>query len=152
MSINKVTILGRLGKDPELRYSPSGNAVCNFSVATSDVWTDKTTGKKQEKTEWHRIVAWGKLAEICNEYLSKGRQVYLEGKLQTRSWDDKDGTKRSITEIILSVVEFLGYNEERKPSTTNTNATPVKADYTDTTQGRFSMPSSDEYQMDDIPF
>jgi len=86
--INKVIIVGHLGKDPEVRYTPSGSAVANFSVATSETWKDKTTGEKKERTEWHRIVAWDKLGEICGEYLSKGRQVYVEGRLQTRSYDD----------------------------------------------------------------
>ncbi len=107
MSMNKVIILGRLGKDPELRYTPSGAAVCNFSVATSEAWTDKN-GQKQEKTEWHRIVVWGKMGELCNQYLFKGRQVFLEGKLQTRSWDDQNGQKRYSTEINATNVQFLG--------------------------------------------
>ena len=83
--VNKVIIVGNLGRDPEVRYTPDGTAVANFSVATSDQWTDKQTGEKKERTEWHRIVAWRRLGEICGEYLSKGRQVYVEGKLQTRS-------------------------------------------------------------------
>ena len=105
--INKVILVGRLGSDPEVRYTPDGTAVANFSVATSDEWTDKATGEKKERTEWHRIVAWRKLGEICGEYLSKGRQVYVEGKLQTRSWE-KDGVTRYSTEIIASDVQFLG--------------------------------------------
>jgi single-strand DNA-binding protein len=108
MSVNKAVILGRLGQNPELKYTPSGSAVCTFSVATSESWTDKA-GTKQEKTEWHRAVVWGKLAEVCNLYLSKGKQVFLEGKLATRSWDDpKDGTKRYTTEVIVSNVQFIG--------------------------------------------
>jgi single-strand DNA-binding protein len=105
--INKVILVGRLGSDPEVRYTPDGTAVANFSIATSDEWTDKATGEKKERTEWHRIVAWRKLGEICGEYLSKGRQVYVEGKLQTRSWE-KDGVTRYSTEIIASDVQFLG--------------------------------------------
>ena len=85
MSVNKVIILGRLGQDPELKYTPSGAGVCNFSLATTESWNDKNSGQKQERTEWHRVVVWGKLAELCNQYLSKGRQAYVEGKLQTRS-------------------------------------------------------------------
>ena len=85
--VNKVIIIGHLGRDPEMKYTPSGVPVANFSIATSETWKDKNTGEKQEKTEWHRIVAWNRLAEICGEYLKKGSQVYLEGKLQTRSWD-----------------------------------------------------------------
>jgi len=109
--INKVIIVGRLGNDPEVRYTPSGAAVANFSVATSEEWKDKNTGEKKERTEWHRIVAWNKLGEICGEYLSKGRQVYVEGRLQTRSYDDKDGVKRYTTEIVASDVQFLGGRE-----------------------------------------
>lgn len=107
MSVNKVIIIGRLGQEPELKYTPSGAAVCNFSVATSENWTDKN-GQRQERTEWHRIVVWGKLAELCNQYLGKGRQAFIEGKLQTRSWDDKDGNKRYTTEVLATTVQFLG--------------------------------------------
>lgn len=106
--VNKVIILGRLGQDPELKYTPSGAAVCNFSVATSETWTDKNSGQKQERTEWHRVVVWGKLAELCNQYLAKGRQAFVEGKLQTRSWDDKNGEKRYTTEINATTVQFVG--------------------------------------------
>lgn len=108
MSVNKVILVGRLGQDPELKYTPSGMAVCNFTLATSESWTDKQ-GQKQEKTEWHRIVVWGKLGELCGQYLAKGRQAYLEGALQTRSWDDKNtGQKRYTTEIVAKTVQFLG--------------------------------------------
>lgn len=106
--VNKVILVGRLGQDPEIRYTPSGNCVANFSVATSQEWKDKDTGEKHENTEWSRIVAWNKLAEICGEYLSKGRQFYIEGRLQTRSWKDKDGNTRYITEVIARNVQFLG--------------------------------------------
>ncbi len=105
--INKAILVGRLGRDPEVRYTPDGRAVSSFSIATSDEWKDKETGEKKERTEWHRIVAFGKLGEICGEYLSKGRQVYVEGKLQTRSWE-KDGVTRYTTEIIATDVQFLG--------------------------------------------
>ena len=105
--VNKVIIVGNLGKDPELRHTPQGQAVCNFSIATSENWTDKS-GQKQERTEWHRIVVWGKLGELAGKYLSKGRQAYIEGKLQTRSWDDKDGQKRYTTEVVATTVQFLG--------------------------------------------
>ncbi|MFN8370885.1 MAG: single-stranded DNA-binding protein [Bacteriovoracaceae bacterium] len=108
MSVNKVILLGRLGQDPELKYTPSGAAVCNFSLATSEAWNDKD-GQKQEKTEWHRIVVWGKLAELCNQYLAKGRQAFVEGRIQTRSWDDtKSGTKKYTTEILANTVQFIG--------------------------------------------
>jgi len=117
--LNKVILIGNLGKDPVLRYTPDGTPVCNFSIATSDKWNDKNTGEKREKTEWHRIVAWRRLGEICGEYLSKGRQVYIEGKLQTRSWE-KDGVTRYTTEIVASDVQFLGkrtdvYNDPTPP-------------------------------------
>jgi single-strand DNA-binding protein len=106
-SVNKVTIIGNLGQDPETRYTPSGVAVCNFSVATSESWKDKDSGEKKERTEWHRIVAWGKLGELCGEYLSKGKKAYIEGKLQTREWEDKQGVKRYTTEIVAKDVVFL---------------------------------------------
>lgn len=109
--INKVIIVGNLGRDPEVSYMPSGKAVTKFSVATSETWKDKTTGEKKERTEWHRIIAYDKLGEICGEYLAKGRQVYVEGKLQTRSYDDKEGVKRYTTEIIATDVQFLGGRE-----------------------------------------
>jgi len=114
--INKVIIVGNLGKDPEVSYVPSGAAVAKFSVATSETWKDKTSGEKKERTEWHRIVAWDKLGEICGKYLSKGRQVYVEGKLQSRSYDDKEGVKRYVTEIIAQDVQFLGGNRDSSDS------------------------------------
>ncbi len=107
MSVNKVMLVGRLGQNPEVKYTPSGQAVANFSVATNENWTDKS-GQKQERTEWHRIVVWGKLAELCNQYLTKGRQVYVEGRLQTRQWQDKDGQTRYTTEVQAQTVQFLG--------------------------------------------
>ncbi len=106
--INKAILIGRLGSDPEVRYTPSGDAVANFSIATSEEWKDKNSGEKKERTEWHRIVAWRRLGEICGEYLAKGRQVYIEGRIQTRSWDDKNGVKRYTTEIVATDVQFLG--------------------------------------------
>jgi single-strand DNA-binding protein len=105
--VNKSIVLGRLGADPEVRYTQDGRAICNFSVATSEEWKDKETGEKREKTEWHRIVAFGRLAEICGEYLSKGRQVYIEGRLQTRSWE-KDGVTRYTTEIVAGIMQMCG--------------------------------------------
>lgn len=104
--MNKVMVLGRLGKDTELKYTPSGMAVCEFSVATSEEFKDKA-GEKQTRTEWHTIIVWGKLGELCNQYLSKGSQVFIEGSLQTRSWDDKQGQKRYKTEINAKEVKFL---------------------------------------------
>lgn len=107
MSVNKVILVGRLGQNPEVRYTPSGAAVANFSVATNESWTDKS-GQKQERTEWHRVVVWGKLAELCNQYLAKGRQCYVEGRMQTRQWQDKDGQTKYTTEVQAQTVQFLG--------------------------------------------
>jgi single-strand DNA-binding protein len=107
-SVNKVILVGNLGQDPEIRYTPAGAAVANFSIATSESWKDKNTGQKTSKTEWHRIVAWNKLAEICGEYLHKGKQVYVEGKLETRKWQDKDGNDRYTTEIKIHTMQMLG--------------------------------------------
>jgi len=107
-SVNKVILVGRLGKDPELKYTASGTPFCRFSIATSDVWNDKSSGERQEKTEWHNIVVWDRLAEICNQYLTKGKQVYIEGALQTREWDDQEGIKRRITEIRARDMVMLG--------------------------------------------
>ena len=105
--VNKAIILGNLGSDPEIRYTPSGQAVANFNVATNEVWTDRD-GKKQERTSWHRIVVWGRQAELCSEYLRKGRQVYLEGRIQYRDWEDKTGNKRTTTEVVANQIVFLG--------------------------------------------
>lgn len=107
MSVNKVLLIGRLGNNPEIRYTPSGAAVANFNIATNESWNDKN-GQKQERTEWHRIVVWGKLAQLCGEYLAKGRQVYIEGRLQTRQWQDKEGQTKYTTEVIANTVQFLG--------------------------------------------
>lgn len=107
MSLNKAQLIGYLGGDPDVKHTPSGQTVANFSVATNESWKDKD-GNKQERTEWHRIVVWGKTAENCGKYLSKGRQVYIEGRIQTRNYDDKDGVKRYITEIVAERVDFLG--------------------------------------------
>jgi single-strand DNA-binding protein len=106
--INKAIIVGRLGQDPEVRYTADGRAVTNFSVATSEEWRDKETSEKRERTEWHRIVAFNKLGEICGQYLSRGRQVYIEGRIQTEQWEDKEGNKRYTTKIVASDVQFLG--------------------------------------------
>ena len=117
--VNKVQIIGRLGSDPEIRYTQDGVAVANFSIATSESWNDKSSGEKKESTEWHRIVAWQKLAEICGEYLKKGKEVYIEGRLKTRSWD-KDGVKHYMTEIHASDMQMLGSKGDPiKPGATN---------------------------------
>lgn len=142
MSVNKVTIIGRLGKDPEFRTAGE-SPVCNFSVATDEGYKDKT-GQKVDRTEWHRVVVWGKLAEICNQYLKKGRQVYLEGKLQTRSYE-KDGVTRYTTEIVANTIEFLG--------STSTNAQPANVSQAYTADGESFQPDIDpNFSGDDIPF
>lgn len=141
MSVNKVILLGRVGKDPETKYMPNGKAVVNFSLATSEKWTDKN-GDKQEKTEWSNIVAYDKLAEIINEYVVKGMQLYVEGKIQTRSWD-KDGVKHYMTEIIIHTMEMLGgKKDEDKPRSESPEKKPAPA------QKKQSFDSFD----DDIPF
>lgn len=112
-SVNKVIVLGNLGKDPELRHLPNGDAVCNFSLATTESWKDKD-GNKQDKTEWHNVVIFRKLAEIAGEYLKKGRPVYIEGRLQTRKWQDKEGKDRYTTEIVADQMQMLGSREEAK--------------------------------------
>ena len=106
-SVNKVILVGNLGRDPELRYTQSGQAVANFTLATTERFSNRD-GDRQERTEWHRIVAWGRTAELCAQYLSKGRSVYIEGRLQTREWEDKEGQKRRTTEITAQTVQFLG--------------------------------------------
>jgi single-strand DNA-binding protein len=106
-SVNKVILIGNLGRDPETRFMPSGDAICNVSIATTDTWKDKN-GEKQEKTEWHRVAFFGKLAEIAGEYLKKGSQVYVEGRLQTRKWQDKDGQDKYTTEIVANAMQMLG--------------------------------------------
>ncbi len=140
--INKVILVGRLGRDPEVRYTPDGTAIANFSIATSEEWKDKGTGEKKERTEWHRIVAFRRLGEICGEYLSKGRQVYIEGRLQTRDWQDKDGVKRYTTEIVAAQMQMLGSRD----SYDNKSAAGFQRD---------EIPPGSEFpnsQDDDIPF
>ena len=113
--INKVILVGNLGRDPEIRYTADGRPIANFTLATSETWTDKGSGERREKTEWHRVVVFGKLAEICGEYLSKGRQVYVEGKLQTRKWQGQDGQDRYTTEVVVQgfggTLQMLGGRE-----------------------------------------
>lgn len=111
-SVNKVILVGNLGRDPEVRYTPGGTPVANFTLATNERWTDPA-GEKKERTEWHRIVVWGKQAEIAGEYLRKGRQVYVEGSIQTREWTDRDGNKRTTMEIRAHRIQLLGRPEER---------------------------------------
>ncbi len=114
-SVNKVILVGRLGRDPEIRYTTNGTAVANFTLATNEVYTNKS-GDKEERTEWHRIVAWSRLAEICGEYLSKGKMVYIEGSLRTRSWEDREGRKRYTTEVIAQNMQILSPAGEPTPA------------------------------------
>ncbi|AKU13900.1 single-strand DNA-binding protein [Azoarcus sp. CIB] len=107
-SLNKVILIGNLGRDPETRYAPSGDAICNITVATTETWKDKATGERKEATEWHRVVFFGRLAEIAAQYLRKGSQLYVEGRLQTRKWQDKDGQDRYTTEIRGDEMKMLG--------------------------------------------
>lgn len=123
-SVNKVILVGRLGQDPELKYTQSGQPVCNLSVATSEVWNDKN-GQRQEKTEWHRVIVWGKPAENCAKYLGKGRLVYLEGRNETRSWEDKNsGEKRYATEVVANTVQFLDKAPEGQGAPRDPRYTP----------------------------
>ena len=137
-SLNRVTLIGNLGRDPEVRYTQGGAAVANFTMATTDRWTDPS-GEKKERTEWHRIVAWGKQAEIAGEYLRKGRQVYVEGSLQTREWTDRDGNKKCTTEIRAQRFQMLGRRDDRPASSERQEAPAV----TEPDAG---------YNEDDIPF
>lgn len=122
-SLNKVILIGNLGKDPETRYAPSGDCICNITVATSETWKDKASGEKKESVEWHRVVFFGKVAEIVSQYLRKGSQIYVEGRLQTRKWQDKDGQDRYTTEIRGDEMKMLGSRQdsgEGKPYNTGT--------------------------------
>ncbi|HIG02140.1 MAG TPA: single-stranded DNA-binding protein [Myxococcales bacterium] len=141
--INKVILIGNLGRDPELRYTQNGQPVANFSLATSENWTDKSSGEKVEKTEWHRIVVWGRTAEHCSQYLAKGRTVYVEGRLQTRDWEDKEGQKRSTTEVNAQTVQFLGSPKGQGTSDSDQNQGPPQ-----NTMG----PSGPPADGDDVPF
>lgn len=148
--VNKVILVGNLGADPEIKYTDSGRAVANFNIATSESWNDKD-GQRHEKTEWHRIVCWARLAELAGEYLSKGRQVYVEGKLQTRQWDDRDGNKRYTTEVMARELTFLGGRSEGQGGGSGGNRNPQ--------QQRPSGPPPDDmgYGLpsasdDDVPF
>ena len=113
--INKVIIVGRLGTDPEVKTISQGQTIAKMNIATSESWNNKE-GQKQERTEWHRVIVWGKLAEICGKHLAKGRQVYVEGRLQTRSWEDPQGNKKYTTEVVAQTVQFLGSNGEQRSS------------------------------------
>ena len=155
-SVNKVILMGNLGRDPEVRFMPNGDAVCNFSIATTDSWKDKA-GERQEKTEWHNIVMYRRLAEIAGEYLKKGRPVYLEGRLQTRKWQTKEGQDRYTTEVIADSMQMLGGRDAAPAQESQTSAQPDTKNEFDQTPSRNNQSGSsnsssfDEFE-DDIPF
>ncbi len=140
--INKVIIVGNLGQDPETRYMPSGSAVTNFTVATNESWKDKQTGEQKDRTEWHRVAMFGRLAEVAAEYLRKGSQVYIEGKLRTRKWQDRDGKERYTTEIIADEMQMLGGRGGGGSAPMSTDSAPASAP---------PQPPADDFD-DDIPF
>jgi single-strand DNA-binding protein len=149
MSVNKVILVGRLGKDPETRYTSSGQAVCNFSMATDETYKDRA-GERQKRTEWHRIVVWGKQAEIAQQYLRRGSLLYLEGRIQTRQWDDREGQKRTTTEIVATNFRMLGGRSDN-------SAAAAGAGSDVDTQAQPSSGASDEMagpepSDEDIPF
>jgi single-strand DNA-binding protein len=154
-SINKVIIVGNLGRDPETRYMPSGDAMTNIAVATTDKWKDKTSGEQKEATEWHRVAFFGKLAEIAGQYLKKGSQVYVEGRLRTRKWTDKDGVEKYTTEIIAETMQMLGSRQ-------GSGSAPMDEGYSSAPAARAparggsrpaSKPAANFSDMDDdIPF
>lgn len=141
-SVNKAILIGNLGRDPEMRYTPNGQAVTKFSIATTEKFKDKN-GERQERTTWHNIVAWGRQAEVANEFLSKGRPVYIEGRIENRSYDDKDGNKRYISEIIVQRMQFLGSKGESTGG--GFDQTPPQAPSDD-------FPTGESAQDDDLPF
>lgn len=126
-SVNKAILIGNLGKDPETRYMPNGDAVCSFSIATSEQWTDKASGEKRESTEWHTIVAFRKLAEICGQYLTKGSSVYIEGRIKTEKWQDKQGQDRYTTKIHAETMKMLGGKRDGEQSAPRSEGTPAQS-------------------------
>ena len=156
--VNKVILVGTIGQDPETRYMPNGNAVTNVSLATSESWKDKETGQTQEKTEWHRVVLFGKVAEIAGEYARKGSQLYIEGRLQTREWE-KDGVKRYTTEIVVDMrgtMQLLGGKQEggsnsRPQGSQNQNSRPLQSNRQPNNNQTAPQPDYDSFD-DDIPF
>ena len=141
MSINKVILVGHLGRDPESRRAPSGDMICNLSIATTETWKDKHSGERREQTEWHRVVLFSRTAEVAAQYLRRGAQVYIEGRLQTRKWTDRDGTERYTTEVRGDVMRMLGGRQDAAPQ-----AAPAPA-----RERREAVPVGDEL-VDDIPF
>lgn len=154
-SVNKVILLGNLGRDPEVRYTPSGTAVCNLSVATSRQWKDKTSGERQEEVEWSRVVMYDRLAEVAGEYLKKGRQVYVEGRLKTRKWTDKDGVEKYTTEIVAESMKLIGGREEGGEGRPERSAAPPAQPSAEQRRSQASKPASNtgfDDMEDDIPF
>jgi single-strand DNA-binding protein len=143
-TLNKVMLIGRLGQDPELRYTPSGKSVANFSLATNMVWKDQD-GNNQEKTEWHRIVVWGKQAENVGQYLKKGAQVYVEGRLQTRSWQDQNNVTKYTTEVVADAFQMLGSKGDQQ---SEASVPPAPPQVDEPSEG----PDADAGQGDDLPF
>ena len=155
-TVNKVILIGNLGSDPEVKTTPQGAQVANFSLATSESWTDKASGEKKEKAEWHRLVLWRRLAEIAGQYLKKGAKIYIEGKLETRSWEDKEGQKRYTTEVVVDQLEMLGRNEWQKTGVDQQELLETVAEikserehYEQTAAPYVASGSSDD---DDLPF
>lgn len=146
-SVNKAILVGYLGRDPEVRYTPSGTAVANFTVATTENWTNKE-GQKESHTEWHRIVAWGRLGEICGEYLSKGKLVYIEGRIKTNEWEDQEGNKRQTKEIVATNMTMLGPRGTVEPISKETAVEPISEE----TSAPVPEPAVKEPTEDDIPF
>jgi single-strand DNA-binding protein len=150
IGINKVILIGNLGKDPELRYTPGGQPVATFSLATTERWNDKN-GQRQDRTEWHTIVAWGKLGELANQYLKKGRSAYVEGKITTRSWDDKDGNKKYKTEIVANQIQFLGSTGQQSGEAYSSSEQGAP-DYDTRPSASGPGPDAMSVSDDDLPF
>ena len=164
--INKVILIGNLGNDPEVRYMPNGNAVANLSIATSESWKDRQTGEQQERTEWHRVVIFGKLAEVAGQYLRKGSKVYLEGKLQTRKWQDQQGQDRYSTEVVIDINGQMQMLDSRggsadfesntsptsRPAQQSNTTSPPQASRPQSATSNPQQPAFDDDFDDDIPF
>ena len=154
-NLNKVTLIGRLGQDPEIRYTQSGSAVANATIATNDYWTDKQ-GEKQERTEWHSLVLWGRLADLAQSYLKKGSQVYVEGRLQTRDWEDQQGQKHYKTEDVVTTMQFLDSRiSDSEPTQAGASTDSIASSQEYSTNTESNAPDSkqeDDYIKDDIPF
>ena len=147
--VNKVILIGNLGADPEVRYTPDGAPVANFNLATSESWNDRSSGEKQERTEWHRLVVWRKLAEIAGQYLKKGSKIYIEGKLQTRSWEDQSGQKRYTTEVVVNELQML---DSRGEGGDGGGGGGISRDPGPAAQAESGPPPAAAAEEDDLPF